>query len=163
LRISEEILGGESRAEYGAEIVKKLSKFLTGRYGKGFTKSNLLKSQNKPAVEQELQQLTNNSTGNDYIYHITLRFANEDNTYQVTLKTTQKRAAIQLPPEYADKTALFSRPILIFILFGHLTHNTAGITDCFSIPQFTRIAICSLFVRNFFSRICFRKRRFISH
>ena len=133
LRISEEILGGEDRAEYGAEIIKKLSKSLTERYGKGFTKSNLysfytfykcfpqifqtasgklqfalswshfamlsqvknkkarewyaheaaeqtwsvrtlqrnissqyyyrlLKSQNKPAVEQEMKQLTNNST-----------------------------------------------------------------------------------------------------
>ena len=132
LRISEEILGGEDRAEYGAEIIKKLSKHLTEMYGKGFTKTNLysfysfyrsfpqifhspsgksqmlswthyrtllqvedsaarewyaheaaeqtwsvrtlqrnissqyyyrlLKSQNKPAVEQEMKQHTNNST-----------------------------------------------------------------------------------------------------
>lgn len=131
-RISEEILGGEERAEYGAEIIKKLSKSLTEVYGKGFTKTNLysfysfyksfpqifhavsgkskllswthyrtllqvedsaarkwyaheaaeqtwsvrtlqrnissqyyyrlLKSQNKSAVEQEMKQLTNNST-----------------------------------------------------------------------------------------------------
>ena len=40
-RIDEEILNGENRAEYGAGIIKELSKELTNRYGKGFTKSNL--------------------------------------------------------------------------------------------------------------------------
>ena len=40
-RIAEEELGGEHRAEYGADIIKKLSKELTEKYGKGFTKSNL--------------------------------------------------------------------------------------------------------------------------
>ena len=32
---------GEERAEYGAEVIKKLSKELTGNYGKGYTKTNL--------------------------------------------------------------------------------------------------------------------------
>lgn len=40
-RIAEEDLNGEDRAEYGAEIIKSLSKELTNTYGKGFTKSNL--------------------------------------------------------------------------------------------------------------------------
>lgn len=40
-RIAEEELGGDHRAEYGADIIKKLSKELTEKYGKGFTKSNL--------------------------------------------------------------------------------------------------------------------------
>lgn len=40
-RIAEEELGGDNRAEYGANIIKKLSKELTEKYGKGFTKSNL--------------------------------------------------------------------------------------------------------------------------
>ena len=40
-RISEEILGGENRAEYGAEVIKKLSNDLTLIYGKGFNKNNL--------------------------------------------------------------------------------------------------------------------------
>lgn len=40
-RIAEEELKGEDRAEYGAEIIKTLSKELTDIYGKGFTKSNL--------------------------------------------------------------------------------------------------------------------------
>ena len=40
-RIAEEELQGEDRAEYGKEIVKQLAKFLTDKYGKGFTKSNL--------------------------------------------------------------------------------------------------------------------------
>ena len=40
-RIAEEELNGESRAEYGLEIVKKRSKELTDEYGKGFTKTNL--------------------------------------------------------------------------------------------------------------------------
>lgn len=40
-RIAEETLDGENRAEYGAEVIKKLSKELTAEYGKGFTKSNL--------------------------------------------------------------------------------------------------------------------------
>jgi predicted nuclease of restriction endonuclease-like (RecB) superfamily len=40
-RIAEEELKGESRAEYGAEVIKKLSNELTCLYGKGFTKSNL--------------------------------------------------------------------------------------------------------------------------
>ena len=40
-RIADEELNGENRAEYGKEIVKKLSDYLTNLYGKGFTKSNL--------------------------------------------------------------------------------------------------------------------------
>ncbi len=40
-RIADEELNGENRAEYGKEIVKKLSDYLTGLYGRGFTKSNL--------------------------------------------------------------------------------------------------------------------------
>jgi hypothetical protein len=40
-RIAEEELQGKERAEYGAEIIKKLSLELTQIYGKGFTKSNL--------------------------------------------------------------------------------------------------------------------------
>ena len=40
-RIAEEELQGKGRAEYGAEIIKKLSAELTQIYGKGFTKSNL--------------------------------------------------------------------------------------------------------------------------
>ena len=40
-RIAEEELRGGNRAEYGLEIIKKLSKELTDEYGKGFTKTNL--------------------------------------------------------------------------------------------------------------------------
>ena len=40
-RIAEEELGGENRAEYGANVIKKLAKDLTAEYGKGYTKSNL--------------------------------------------------------------------------------------------------------------------------
>ncbi len=40
-RIAEEELGGEERAEYGTEVIKKLSKSLTDEYGRGFTKTNL--------------------------------------------------------------------------------------------------------------------------
>lgn len=40
-RIAEETLLGEERAEYGAQIIKKLSKELTAKYGKGYTKTNL--------------------------------------------------------------------------------------------------------------------------
>lgn len=40
-RIAEEELQGSDRAEYGAEVIKTLSKELTRDYGKGFTKSNL--------------------------------------------------------------------------------------------------------------------------
>lgn len=40
-RIAEEELNGEERAEYGARIIKELSKELTSIYGKGFTKTNL--------------------------------------------------------------------------------------------------------------------------
>ena len=40
-RIAEEELQGEDRAEYGANIIKKLAKELTTEYGKGFTKTNL--------------------------------------------------------------------------------------------------------------------------
>lgn len=40
-RIAEEELQGEDRAEYGANIIKKLAKELTAEYGKGYTKSNL--------------------------------------------------------------------------------------------------------------------------
>lgn len=40
-RIAEEELNGENRAEYGASVIKELSKELTAEYGKGFTKTNL--------------------------------------------------------------------------------------------------------------------------
>lgn len=40
-RIYEEELNGKNRAEYGAEVIKKLSKELQKEYGKGYTKSNL--------------------------------------------------------------------------------------------------------------------------
>jgi hypothetical protein len=40
-RISEEELEGENRAEYGAKIIKELSKKLTEEYGKGYDRSNL--------------------------------------------------------------------------------------------------------------------------
>lgn len=40
-RIAEEELVGENRAEYGVEIIKRLSKELTDKYGKGYDRSNL--------------------------------------------------------------------------------------------------------------------------
>ena len=40
-RIAEEELKGEDRAEYGATLIRKLSKKLTEQYGKGYTKTNL--------------------------------------------------------------------------------------------------------------------------
>ena len=40
-RIAEEELKGENCAEYGANVIKKLSHELTKLYGKGFTKTNL--------------------------------------------------------------------------------------------------------------------------
>ena len=40
-RIASEELKGEDRAEYGARLIKKLSKELTQKYGKGFNKTNL--------------------------------------------------------------------------------------------------------------------------
>lgn len=40
-RIAEEELQGENRAEYGTQVIKKLSAELTNLYGKGFTKTNL--------------------------------------------------------------------------------------------------------------------------
>ena len=35
-RIAEEELGGDERSEYGVEVIKKISKELTQRYGKGY-------------------------------------------------------------------------------------------------------------------------------
>ena len=40
-RISEEILKGDNRAEYGAEVIVRLAKDLKAEYGDGFTKTNL--------------------------------------------------------------------------------------------------------------------------
>lgn len=40
-RISEEILKGDNRAEYGATVIKRLAKELKTEYGDGFTKTNL--------------------------------------------------------------------------------------------------------------------------
>ncbi len=40
-RIAEEELKSENRADYGTEIIKKLSKELKGKYGKGFDARNL--------------------------------------------------------------------------------------------------------------------------
>lgn len=40
-RIAEEELAGENRAEYGAEVIKELSRGLTKKYGKGYDRSNL--------------------------------------------------------------------------------------------------------------------------
>lgn len=40
-RIAEEELGGEERSEYGLQVIKKLSKELTNRYGKGYDRGTL--------------------------------------------------------------------------------------------------------------------------
>ncbi len=40
-RIAEEVMQGESRAEYGAKVIKELAKELTKIYGKGFSRTNL--------------------------------------------------------------------------------------------------------------------------
>lgn len=40
-RIAEEELDGEDRADYGAEVIKKLAKELTKEYGRGFSRTNL--------------------------------------------------------------------------------------------------------------------------
>lgn len=40
-RIAKEELGGDERSEYGLEVIKKISKELTQRYGKGYDRSNL--------------------------------------------------------------------------------------------------------------------------
>ena len=40
-RITEEILKGDNRAEYGAEVIVRLAKELKAEYGDGFTKTNL--------------------------------------------------------------------------------------------------------------------------
>ncbi len=42
-RIASEELKGENRAEYGAEIIKRLAKELTAKYGKGYDYSSLYK------------------------------------------------------------------------------------------------------------------------
>lgn len=70
-RIASEELNGEDRADYGAEVIKKLSFELTKEFGKGYTKSNLysfysfyktypemLQTQNRNRVENEMKQLT---------------------------------------------------------------------------------------------------------
>lgn len=44
-RISDEEMNGDNRAEYGAEIVKKLSASLSEKYGKGFSIRVLYKCQ----------------------------------------------------------------------------------------------------------------------
>jgi hypothetical protein len=40
-RIAEEELKGENRSEYGLQVIKKLSKELTNRYGKGYDRGTL--------------------------------------------------------------------------------------------------------------------------
>lgn len=40
-RIDEEVFAGEERAQYGAEVIARLSRELTGIYGKGFSKRAL--------------------------------------------------------------------------------------------------------------------------
>ena len=40
-RIAEEELAGKDRADYGVEVIKKLSKELGQQFGKGFAKTNL--------------------------------------------------------------------------------------------------------------------------
>ena len=42
-RIADEELKGETRAEYGKEVVMKLAEYLTNNYGKGFDYSSLYK------------------------------------------------------------------------------------------------------------------------
>ncbi len=44
-RISDEVLHGADRAEYGKEIIKNLAEYLTQKYGKGYSKRTLYKCQ----------------------------------------------------------------------------------------------------------------------
>lgn len=59
-RIAEEELKGNERADYGKEIIKKLSKELTKEYGKGFDRSNLYRYlsfyKNFPQIVDSLRQ-----------------------------------------------------------------------------------------------------------
>ena len=41
IRIAEEDMHGMKRAEYGKQVVKKLSEYLTEKYGEGFSTTNL--------------------------------------------------------------------------------------------------------------------------
>ena len=63
-RIAEEELKGNDRADYGLEIIKKLSKELTKQYGKGFDRSNLYRFlsfyKNFPQIVDELSRQSGN-------------------------------------------------------------------------------------------------------
>lgn len=63
-RIAEEELKGNDRADYGLEIVKKLSKELTKQYGKGFDRSNLYRFlsfyKNFPQIVDSLSRQSGN-------------------------------------------------------------------------------------------------------
>ena len=48
-RIAEEEFGGEGRSEYGLQVIDKLSKELTERYGKGYDRGTLLQVEDEAA------------------------------------------------------------------------------------------------------------------
>ena len=42
-RIEQDVLQNAGRAEYGLQVIKKIAKYLTDKYGKGFTQANIYK------------------------------------------------------------------------------------------------------------------------
>ena len=58
---------GHSKAEYGSEVLKRLSRDLTDRYGKGFSRSNVFYMRKRYATYPELGQLSSILSWSHYV------------------------------------------------------------------------------------------------
>lgn len=106
-RIAEEELKGESRAEYGANIIKNLSKELQNLYGKGFTKSNLYSFysfyKTFPQIFQTLSGKSANAlTWSHYLVLLQVQdgrarkwYEEESNTQMWSVRTLQRNISSQ--------------------------------------------------------------------
>ena len=93
-RIAEEVLKGEARSEYGASVIKKLSKNLTEKYGKGFTKTNLYSFY---SFYKNFPEIFHSASGKSGIY---LSWTH----YRILLQVNDKAARDWYEKEAAEQT-----------------------------------------------------------
>jgi predicted nuclease of restriction endonuclease-like (RecB) superfamily len=78
--IVEQEQGGKERAEYGSNLLKELSVFLTNRFGRGFSETNLRNARKFFQIyEMQIQQLLTVELGNDKQQLLTAKSSSPDN------------------------------------------------------------------------------------
>ncbi len=103
-RISEEILEGENRAEYGMEIIENLSNTLSEKYGKGFNKRSVYKfHQFYKYFPEIVRSLTAQSEGSEIVPTVTAQLLSWSH-YERLLQVSDELARTWYAKEAYEQT-----------------------------------------------------------